>query len=719
MSFRIVLITKTIALVLLGAALVLLVAAPFVVQLMREPGTPVPYQHEAAAELIAAGQYGPAYRSLLHTDAAALKPRERARLEYQLAVCERMLDHPERARARLERLEHAVPVLEDYRLYWIARSLEDLGRDQAAVAAYLEFLSRCRHPELADLGRMRLAELYSRTEAHDEALRLYRQLTDSDTVQEAEILYRLGRIHGERGAHEQQRREWLQLARRFPAERRALQAVDSLSLRREPAELNVRAAVYLEHHRYSAAMGVLRAFLGAHPHHKLADRVQYQLARAYAGLGRYQEAVDTYRAVFRDSGRPSALYRIAGLQVRSNKDREAIATYRTFVRLFPRHALADHALWRAAKASERYDDFDAAGQLYRHLVERYPDSELRDEAGWSSGFMYYCRHEYRKALEVFQRQSRMAVQPHIVDQSLFWAGKAAAELGLDAVADTHYRRAADGFPRSYYSSRAVALGYARPPALQPRPESAAFVVPREEPGSMAGTDYVLRADILAALGLRELARRELEHAETRNAGMTAALRAIRDRYEAYGMLANAMRLSVRIFAAAGSGREIHHIYPAYYWNEVAAAAKEAALDPYLILSVIRQESSFNPRARSRVGALGLMQLMPQTGGSLARALGLNPFELELLLDPEVSIRLGSHFLGEQVRDFAAGAGGAMPFELGLAAYNAGPHNARRWLKRLPNTDTDAFVERIPYHETRKYVKLVLKNYTIYKALSDA
>ena len=85
----------------------------------------------------------------------------------------------------------------------------------------------------------------------------------------------------------------------------------------------------------------------------------------------------------------------------------------------------------------------------------------------------------------------------------------------------------------------------------------------------------------------------------------------------------------------------------------------------------------------------------------------------------MSIRLGSRFLGDQVQRFASGPTAKLGFELGLAAYNAGPRAATAWTKRFSYADPDTFVERIPYRETRKYVKLVLKNYAIYKALSEA
>jgi soluble lytic murein transglycosylase len=210
----------------------------------------------------------------------------------------------------------------------------------------------------------------------------------------------------------------------------------------------------------------------------------------------------------------------------------------------------------------------------------------------------------------------------------------------------------------------------------------------------------------------------MQQATRANRGNTAALKVIRDRYEALGFLDQALRLSMRIFVDGQEPDELPRIYPDYYWDQVLAASAEAKIDPFLVLSVIRQESTFNEGAVSRAGAMGLMQIMPHTGQNLAETLGIPSFERHSLFDPAVSIRLGSYFLGDQVRQFTEGPAAEMGFELGLAAYNAGPHNARKWLDRFPFDDIDAFVERIPYKETRLYVKLVLKNYAIYKALSN-
>jgi len=683
-----------------------------------------PYERRAPggdgsiAELIARERYVQAYRLLLRLNPEELDPREQEQVAWQLTLCELFLDRPDRAYARLSRLEHAFPLLEDYRRFWMARSLEEMDEREGAIAAYEDFLLTSRHRDLNNSARLRLAALYTAAADYDSVLRIYRQVLQSAYDRVPEVLYLMAQVHDRRGDRAAARRRRLQLLEDYPDSRRALEAIAQLPRDKNASEAWAVAVVYFEHQRHRQAIQSCKRFLRAYPRHQLTEEVNYLLGRAYLVDGQYDKARQAFAQVYERYGRPSALLRIGGVLVRRNQEEEAIATYEEFVRRFPLHDLAPEALWQAAKAAERNNHFDVAENSYRRLADTYPDSPYRDEAGWSIGFTFYCREEYEKALVVFQRLSQMAREPHIVDQSLFWAGKTAERLGQDDQARTYYRRAARGFPRSYYSARAVALGYLDEVPLKPRPSMALRAPAATAAPIDASARYLQRAQALYRLGLPELARRELQTAEHLNENDIDVLRTIRDRYEAFGFWNWAMRLSTRIFVSNGGRGEIHHIYPNYYWDQIVQAAGEAKIDPYLVLSVIRQESSFKEDAVSRAGALGLMQIMPQTGRLLARSLGMRRFERRSLLDPEISIRLGSRFLGDQVRQFAAGPARDMGFELGLAAYNAGPHNARQWLERFPHEDPDAFVERIPYRETRLYVKLVLKNYTIYKALSD-
>ena len=121
-------------------------------------------------------------------------------------------------------------------------------------------------------------------------------------------------------------------------------------------------------------------------------------------------------------------------------------------------------------------------------------------------------------------------------------------------------------------------------------------------------------------------------------------------------------------------------------------------------------SAFNARAVSSSDARGLMQLLPSTGREVYQRLGLEAFRDDLLFDPQLNVRLGTQYLGRLADTHR---GNLIP---ALAAYNAGPGRVKQWLKELSTADWDEFIERLPFEETRLYVKSVLRNYGVYQRL---
>jgi soluble lytic murein transglycosylase len=147
-------------------------------------------------------------------------------------------------------------------------------------------------------------------------------------------------------------------------------------------------------------------------------------------------------------------------------------------------------------------------------------------------------------------------------------------------------------------------------------------------------------------------------------------------------------------------------FPLLYRDKVEKNADNVGLDPGWIFGVMRQESAFIKDARSPVGALGLMQLMPYTGRATARRLKLNIRSRSAILNVDNNLKLGSAYL-KRVLDRTDGNQ-----TLATASYNAGPHKVRRWLPKQ-DMDADIWVESIPYTETRHYIKNVFGYAAIY------
>ena len=155
------------------------------------------------------------------------------------------------------------------------------------------------------------------------------------------------------------------------------------------------------------------------------------------------------------------------------------------------------------------------------------------------------------------------------------------------------------------------------------------------------------------------------------------------------------------------------LFPEAWWDTIKAESAKNGLDPYLVASLIRQESEFNPTVISYANAYGLMQIEPSVGKSLARQEGISGFQTYQLLNPETNIRLGTRYLRQMLDKF----GGVQ--EYALAAYNAGDSRVVDWQAAGPYRGMDEFVESIPFTQTRDYVQAILRNEEIYRGIDAA
>jgi soluble lytic murein transglycosylase len=225
---------------------------------------------------------------------------------------------------------------------------------------------------------------------------------------------------------------------------------------------------------------------------------------------------------------------------------------------------------------------------------------------------------------------------------------------------------------------------------------------------------LIKARLLANAALNEYIAPEIQ--ASGNSGQWGAL-AEAEIYTSYGENVRALQAIKR----SGSGlytlpvSEVPNeywqlLFPRPFWGDLQASAQAQGLDPYLVASLIRQESEFNPGAVSRANAMGLMQLLPAVGKAEAKRTGMKGFSNGSLLNPTVNLRLGTANL-KQVLDRFNGTP-----EYALAAYNAGDVPIRNWISENNYRDLAEFVESIPYTETREYVQSILRNREMYRQL---
>ncbi len=153
-----------------------------------------------------------------------------------------------------------------------------------------------------------------------------------------------------------------------------------------------------------------------------------------------------------------------------------------------------------------------------------------------------------------------------------------------------------------------------------------------------------------------------------------------------------------------------YLYPYHHQHVIEKYAAQNGVDPLLLAAIIKQESNFNPGARSPKGARGLMQIMPTTGDWIAQQLGMESFHPDQLYEVEPSIRMGAWYVSHLLKQFNG------DLQAALAAYNGGQGNVRKWLAEKDWEENQLQTSEIPFPETRNFVARVMKNYKIYSYL---
>jgi len=447
------------------------------------------------------------------------------------------------------------------------------------------------------------------------------------------------------------------------------------------------------------------------------DRLRYltKLAALYISAGGRNNAIPTYEQIARDypdsAEAPKALYQIGQIYWNRHENARAFEYFKTILEKYPSSAYADRALYASADIHEYFGRKDEAIQFYSNVQEQFPTSPVRDDATWRLAWLYYRNGEFQIAQVMFRTLVAQSKNGGFATAAIYWQARIAEKLGDMEGAKQLYRQIVSGGEESYYQALSMRslerLGAPVETAKTAPPVPVSEVDPPLRPELMF---HLSRARELASMALYPLAVSEFDEVN-RQAKAKEPIRALlmREyfRSQAYGRslnLANQLPYSQ-------SERDLYR-YPLAYWDSVQQKAQERGLDPYLILALIRQESLFNTRARSPATALGLMQLILPTAARVAKQMGLPAPSQEKLFDPELNVTLGTQYLKDLLDRYSNN------WFKAVAAYNAGEAAVDRWEKEITTDDIEEFVERIPYVETRGYVKLVLRNHRIYKRLYE-
>jgi len=453
-----------------------------------------------------------------------------------------------------------------------------------------------------------------------------------------------------------------------------------------------------------------------------AELAAIRIAECDYHLDRYRASREALRPYLRGGARePEARFYYLSA-TRALGDRATYVTLaRDLITDYPETRWAEETLNNLASHYVTDDDDETADVVFRELLQRFPKGRYADRAAWKVGWWAYKHDRFADTAATFETAATAFPRADFRPAWLYWAGRSRDQLGQRQTASSLYRVVVADYQNSYYGRLASALLLERrEPPVQP---TVASGPPGDKLGPLVPNDAVIRA--LVAVGMYDAALNEIEYARKvwgDSAPLQATIALVRHRRgfearaaERFADVRGAitiMRRAYPQFMAAGGEQlpppVLRVIFPLDYWPLIKKYSDLHRLDPFLMTALIAQESTFTADVRSSANAVGLMQLIPSTGRSYARKIGVR-YSARILTQPETNIRLGTRYFKDLMDRFGAP-------HYALASYNAGESRIAQWIAERPGFDQDEFVDDIPFPETQNYVKRILGTADDYRRL---
>lgn len=620
------------------------------------------------------------------------------------------------------------PLLEDYSLYFLG--MISLHRDDFPSARNYFAQLRQRFPQSIwfshtrlQLAKISLAEKnYQKASDQLQALRAGK--AKGEIADEA--LYLLAQIYEVQGELNRAYSLYQELRHTSPLSRWAAEARKEVKRLREqhpePFGLTTSEALsdegelLLQEREYQEAEKVYRRLLDLVSQGSLRPRFLMRLANVYRVSRKRKKEIPILAEIVREypetSQAPNALSRLAQIYWNRDENLKALDHFKQLKERYPRSAFTDFAYLASARIYESLGKTEQALRIYRDFSKRFPNSRLREEAAWRLAWIHYLQSDYSRAYVAFKRLAQNKGRRRHKTAALYWQARTAERTGRSEEAKQIFVRILKGEEDSYYMGPAARWLERMGGLVEKKKTTSRAVIPDAIPTLSPNLSFHLsRAQELTRISLNHLAVAELDEiGNLANKDISLRLILMRE-YAQTRAYDRSVVLAIQIDDR--SGELDRYRYPLAYWKIIQKIAKERGLDPYLVLALIRQESLFDPKALSPASAFGLMQLLPSTAARAATRSGLPPPQPKKLFEPDLNVALGTHHLKGLLQRYSNNLVKA------IAAYNAGQAAVARWEKRIPTDDDEEFIERIPYRETRLYVKLVLRNHRNYTRIYNS
>jgi soluble lytic murein transglycosylase len=649
--------------------------------------------------------------------------------------------NPAAAISHLRAAQQDFPALDDYVRFWIGEALLRLGDPKEAATVFEGLFQAIPDSNLLNQVTFRAGEAWYQASRCPEAITWLIKAADlnSKVSHVAQAQFMLAACYIRENQLNEAREMLKQLWGKFPYAREAKEAEVLLASNiggeawvSSPDEHYARAQAFLGQSLHVEAIEELKKFLAGKPSSPHRRDAKLKLGVAQVRLKLYDQARVTFHELAAEEGERAdeATVWLARVYLRQGFGEKLLELCRTLHKrkLSPEQKGQINVfggIWL-----EDQSRFDEAIVKYRLAAKSGEPASQRAEARWREGWAFYRTARYREAINAWQQiidQKGSDLEP----QALYWIARSYGHVEA-AKSQEVVTRLCRQFPHTYYCQ----LVRDQASVLNPsQTEEANATVSAFAARSVADSVAVSaqdnharkRADIeqqaayrraveLRALGLEQDAVRELSALTDRYGRDPEALAVLSIMLNEVGAYHHALRLVRSRFREKleRTGGEIADglwsvAYPTGLIHTIQMSAVKG-VDPFLVAAIIREESQYDWKAVSRVGAIGLMQVMPATANAVAQQHRLPPVSREDLFDQEMNIRIGVRYVEQLLTQFSGNLVQA------IAAYNAGPMVVRNWADTYSGRSEDEFVELIQYQETRQYVKRVLRSYKEYLRL---
>lgn len=621
---------------------------------------------------------------------------------------------PEEALPLLAEAEQKLPLVADYAALYQAEALLKLKKNHEAAVKAASFAKSYPASQLLRRSEKLSADALIENGDYAGALKVFQAFIEkypsgSDAV---DAVYQAARCREElgnrAGALQSYRNIWINnpAASQAKKSQERISELEKQGLKIPPYtvdELLKRASYLHSQNEFTAALKTLESIPAKEQTPAVAGRIALRTGLAQYKLRQYKQAeVQLSRAAASQlAGVVSeARFWLAKTLERENQNERALALYGELAAEGRKQEFADEALMESAGLKRGLGQYLEAAKLFEQTSRLYPDTKIVSRSLWEAGWCYYLAGNYLAAVDSFKALLKDENQREKV---LYWMGRSLENAGNADASASWYRMLQDEYPAGFYASwhreqkgikdTREPLGGRNPLAELPLP--AGFEKPR----------------LLASLGMLEEARTEMSAARKRvgdKKGLFPGLSRIYLEMADYGSAISLFMQNRPVAWEKGTLPLWTAGYPLAYSSLIARHAAENGLSEGLVYALIRAESCFSPAVKSHAGAIGLMQMMPDTARQTAREKGT--FDPQRLTSPDYNIRLGTKHLNDLMKVYN---GDVIHV---AAAYNAGSGALERWRKSLKGLKKDEFIESIPYQETRDYVKKVYASAATYRQL---